>query len=162
MKCLKCGADAPPNLSSSLCAACLDLQRSKGGFGCLYLTLGFIAIVVVFVILFETLGNVVGFLVMFAGAVAVIIWLGMRTPKMSSTQLSQLEYGSVNGQIICPHCQTKGKVRTKRIQKDAGISGKKATAAALTGGISLLATGLSRKETVTQAHCDNCNSTWTY
>jgi hypothetical protein len=56
----------------------------------------------------------------------------------------------------------KGQVRRKIIWRDAGISGKKATAAALTGGISMLPTGLSRKETVTKAHCDNCHSTWTF
>jgi hypothetical protein len=70
--------------------------------------------------------------------------------------------GPIRPQIVCAHCQTKGMVRTKGIERDAGISGKKASAAALTGGISILATGLSRKERVTQAHCDNCGSTWTY
>jgi hypothetical protein len=32
----------------------------------------------------------------------------------------------------------------------------------LTAGISILATGLSRKETVTQATCTNCKSQWTF
>jgi hypothetical protein len=53
-------------------------------------------------------------------------------------------------------------VRTKAIKKKAGVSGGKAAAAVLTGGISVLATGLSRKEAMTQAHCDGCNSTWTF
>ena len=74
----------------------------------------------------------------------------------------RLSYGPVSPQMICPHCQTKGKVRTKEIEKKAGVSGGKATAAILTGGISLLATGLSRKEDLTQAHCGNCTSTWTF
>lgn len=70
-------------------------------------------------------------------------------------------YGGLNEKMICPHCQEKGNVRTKSVSKKLGISGGKATAAILTGGWSLLATGLSRKENTTQAHCTNCNSTWT-
>ena len=31
-----------------------------------------------------------------------------------------------------------------------------------TGGISMLATGLSRKEAATEAHCRNCQSTWQF
>jgi hypothetical protein len=74
----------------------------------------------------------------------------------------QLKYGAVNSQIICTHCQIKGMVRTMPVQRKAGISGTKASAAVLTGGMSVLATGLSRKTTVTQAHCDNCGSTWSF
>ena len=48
------------------------------------------------------------------------------------------------------------------IVKKVGISGGKATAALLTAGISTLATGLSRKEKLTQAHCENCDSTWNF
>jgi hypothetical protein len=72
------------------------------------------------------------------------------------------QHGQISPQIICPHCQTRGTVRTKAIKKKAGISGGKATAALLTGGVSLLATGLARKEALTQAHCENCNSVWSF
>jgi hypothetical protein len=41
-----------------------------------------------------------------------------------------------------------------------GISGGKATGALLTGGVSILASGLSRKEKVTEARCANCRQTW--
>ncbi|MBB41671.1 MAG: hypothetical protein CMF01_16490 [Hyphomonas sp.] len=71
-----------------------------------------------------------------------------------------LKHGAPNVQMVCPHCQTKGKVLTKPIKKKAGISGAKATGAILTGGVSLVATGLSRKDAVTEAHCANCSSTW--
>jgi hypothetical protein len=64
--------------------------------------------------------------------------------------------------IICPHCQEKGYVTTRLIEVKRGVSGAKATGAVLTGGISLLATGLSRKEWVTQAHCSNCAQSWQY
>ncbi len=72
------------------------------------------------------------------------------------------KYGNVNKAMTCPHCETKGKVRTMKVKQKKGVSGGKATAAVLTGGLSILATGLSRKEEVTQAHCDNCDNTWVF
>jgi hypothetical protein len=72
----------------------------------------------------------------------------------------QSTYGSINDKMMCPHCQSLGKVRTKKIEKKKGISGGKAVASVLTGGLSLLAVGISRKEDVTQAHCDNCENNW--
>jgi hypothetical protein len=74
----------------------------------------------------------------------------------------QKRYGPLNQQIICPHCQYRGKVRTKSVKRKTGISGSKATAAMWTMGWSTLATGLSRKVALTQAHCENCNSTWSF
>jgi hypothetical protein len=65
-----------------------------------------------------------------------------------------------NLDIVCPQCQQKGSVYTRPIKRKAGISGGKATAAVLTGGVSLLATGLSRKEPVTEGQCTHCKSTW--
>ena len=67
-----------------------------------------------------------------------------------------------NPMLVCPHCQTKGKVWTEQVKAKKGISGGKATAALLTGGLSLLATGLSKKAWITEAHCDSCGSTWHY
>lgn len=69
-------------------------------------------------------------------------------------------FGHTSPEMICPHCQTKGQVRTTKITQKKGISGGKATGAVLTGGLSLLATGLSREEVATQAHCDKCGNTW--
>ena len=75
---------------------------------------------------------------------------------------AEKEREELNKAMICPHCQEKGMVRTSPITQKKGVSGGKATAAIFTGGVSLLATGLSRKEAVTQAHCDNCGSTWNF
>ena len=75
-------------------------------------------------------------------------------------QRATIQYGPTNPVPVCPHCQTKGSVRTKAVTLNKGISGGKATGAVLTGGLSVLATGLSRKEGHTQAHCDHCNLTW--
>jgi len=71
-----------------------------------------------------------------------------------------MSYGQPNPELVCPHCDKKGFVLTMPIKKKAGISGGKATAAVLTGGVSVIATGLSRKDAQTQAHCKNCSSTW--
>jgi hypothetical protein len=70
------------------------------------------------------------------------------------------QYGGINTAMVCPHCQSIGKIRTKEVTQKKGVSGGKATAAVLTGGLSLFAVGLSRKEGATQAHCDNCHNTW--
>lgn len=74
--------------------------------------------------------------------------------------MQDARHGQVNAQMICPHCQSKGTVRTKTVTQKKGVSGGKATAAVLTAGVSMLATGLSRKEGVTEAHCDRCGCTW--
>lgn len=62
--------------------------------------------------------------------------------------------------MVCPHCQTRGTVRTKQVKVKQGISGGKATGAVLTGGLSMLATGLSRKQLVTEAKCLQCGAVW--
>ena len=72
------------------------------------------------------------------------------------------EWGESNLSLVCPDCQTKGTVHTKSVTQEAGISGEKTAWAVLTGGLSVLATGLSREESLTQAHCTNCGSAWNY
>jgi hypothetical protein len=67
-----------------------------------------------------------------------------------------------NPELICPHCNVKGKIETQSVRQKKGISGAKATGAIFTCGLSMLATGLSRKEDMTKAHCNNCDSVWYY
>jgi hypothetical protein len=69
---------------------------------------------------------------------------------------------SSDSKLVCPHCQSKGSVTTKTVKRKKGISGAKATGAILTLGWSILATGLSRKEEETEAHCTACGATWHY
>jgi hypothetical protein len=71
-------------------------------------------------------------------------------------------FGDVNSAMVCPHCNSKGQIRTKSVVNKKGVSGGKATAALLTGGVSLLATGLSRKEQATQAWCGTCRNQWCF
>ena len=67
-----------------------------------------------------------------------------------------------NPHMICPHCQTKGTVHTEKTKVKGGISGGKATGAILTGGFSLLATGLSKKQNATKARCTKCGAEWLF
>lgn len=70
---------------------------------------------------------------------------------------------TLNIKLVCPHCQTAGFCSTIPITVKQGISGGKATAALLTGGLSVLATGLSRAPaTMTKVICSNCKSTWQF
>jgi hypothetical protein len=78
------------------------------------------------------------------------------------TILNILMHGSPNPKLLCQHCGERGHIHTKSIEAKAGVSGGKATAALLTGGLSLLAVGLSRKQTLTEAWCGNCKSTWRF
>jgi hypothetical protein len=71
-------------------------------------------------------------------------------------------HGQLNAAMICPHCHAKGRIRTQIVDRKKGVSGGKATAALLTAGISMLATGLSRMERLTQAYCANGNNSWQF
>jgi hypothetical protein len=95
--------------------------------------------------------------------------LSKMSPEQRREHLSELQlqqkvklFGVVNPALVCPHCQVKGHIRTKAVDRKKGVSGGKATAALLTAGVSLMATGLSRKERATHAQCDNCGSEWDF
>lgn len=76
--------------------------------------------------------------------------------------LARQEHGALNPAMVCPHCGAHGAVRTKLVDRKKGVSGGKATAAVLTGGVSMLAVGLSRKEHLTRARCDRCLNVWEF
>ena len=155
-----------------LCPACLAAPGASGNnvpTGFLFI-LGIIAFFGLLVFLWINLSFWHFVLSFFVVCIVVAFWVsGIDSKKLSYLNPEERkEYGrsrllgQIRPQIVCAHCQVRGGVRTIGIRKDVGISGKKATAAALTGGISVLATGLSRKELLTKAHCENCGSTWTY
>jgi hypothetical protein len=104
-----------------------------------------------------------GFFIFSVIVVAAVIGLGILA-KVGDDKLKlmPLDWGPVNRVMICPHCQSKGQVRTKNVARKKGVSGSKATAAILTGGLSLLFTGLSQEDNQTEAHCCNCNNTWEF
>jgi hypothetical protein len=109
--------------------------------------------------------------------IALVVWVVVQEQRkeagMSPEELAEYRkanreqalthfHGAKNPQVVCPHCQTKGTVRVKPVVQKRGISGGKAAAALLSGGTSLLVTGLSRKENATQARCDHCNCSWIF
>jgi len=87
-----------------------------------------------------------------------LIYLIAKEPTPTPTQIQQQR--TMNRNMICPHCQMQGFVTTKQVKRKQGIHGGKATAAILTCGISMIGTGLSRKQKMTEAHCNNCGVTW--
>jgi hypothetical protein len=87
--------------------------------------------------------------------VCILLFVWLRRTEKSPTWSEPRERA-----LICPHCQTKGFVTTRRVQIKRGFSGAKATGALLTAGLSLLATGLSRRQSVTEASCSNCETVW--
>ena len=104
--------------------------------------------------------SLVGSIVWVAIIILAIYLYLKRNAGKTPDELNEGLYGSRSGVIVCPHCTFKGQVHTKSINKKVGISGGKATAALLTGGVSLLVTGLAKKEALTEAHCCHCKSTW--
>jgi hypothetical protein len=81
---------------------------------------------------------------------------------LMAERAAERKWGKTSPAIVCPHCQAIGHVRTSPTKRKKGISGGKVMGGLLTGGFSLLATGLSRKELLTQAHCEKCESTWDF
>ena len=99
------------------------------------------------------------------GMIAVIITIGgIINPRALSPENVEQNGNdlsrTLNNDMTCPHCLKNGQVRVKSLILEKGISGAKATAAIFTVGISLFATGLSREEQETHAHCGHCNSVW--
>jgi hypothetical protein len=87
--------------------------------------------------------------------VAILIYNGYRNGEVEhEVRVAR------DAKIVCPQCHSRGCVTTSIVKLKKGISGAKATGAVLTGGLSLLAVGLSRKEDLTEAECSNCGSVW--
>lgn len=94
-----------------------------------------------------------GVLIFFGVCIAIGIWLSIaRTRAINATPPSPT--------LVCPHCQTRGQVTAYPVTTKDGISGAKATGAILTGGVSMLGTGLSRKSAKTRMVCGNCGTEW--
>src|SRR5256885_16098145 len=88
----------------------------------------------------------------------VIVFAVIHGVKKGATETRAGATGAAK--IICPHCQSVGTVNVQSKKVKQGISGGKATGAVLTGGLSLLATGLSKKQKGKQLTCGNCHMSW--
>jgi hypothetical protein len=75
-------------------------------------------------------------LIWFAIAVFLLAIWGAYAQSHQTPEEKQKElYGSFNLAMKCPHCDQVGKIRTKQVAQKKGVSGVKATAAVLTGGV---------------------------
>lgn len=90
----------------------------------------------------------------------VIIVAGIKAGNSPEAKARREADAQAQKQIVCPHCNSKGGVTRTAVTKKQGVSGGKATGAVLTGGLSLFATGLSRKQGMTQMACSNCGTKW--
>jgi transcription elongation factor Elf1 len=96
--------------------------------------------------------------VLFVAALfAFAIWSSTASP---AAKVKRDEKARLDAQLVCPHCGEKGHVRSAVVTRKKGISGGKATGAVVTGGVSMLATGLSRKEPAQHLTCGNCGLSW--
>jgi hypothetical protein len=112
-------------------------------------------------------GCIVIGLVIFFGARAVADGLSVPAPTPppepdDPIALWEHRFGPINPAMIYPHCQVKGRVHARRVRVDSGIAGGKATAAVLTGGLSVVVTGLSNTADRTEAACENCLAVWQF
>ena len=73
---------------------------------------------------------------------------------VSEARTNSLIYGSFAPQIVCPHCQTKGKVR-KSTKERVEESREKGVIGATIGRKTI-----TKKGRYTQLHCDKCDVTW--
>jgi transcription elongation factor Elf1 len=65
-------------------------------------------------------------------------------------------FGAPNSKVKCQFCGAEGAVRVTDVTRKTGISGGKAAGAIVTGGASILATGLSQKKPAKHLSCRNC------
>jgi len=80
--------------------------------------------------------------------------------KQTDKQVYEARYGVLNDKIKCNYCENVGSVRFRRVQTKKGFSTGKATAAVLTAGISVIATGLAKKGGASKLYCENCKMEW--
>jgi hypothetical protein len=66
----------------------------------------------------------------------------------------------LNSKLTCPYCKVQGLVGTRQVKVKRSSSGARSTGSFVTGGLSVLTTGLSKRVVVTEAACGKCNSTW--
>ena len=100
------------------------------------------------------------------GVLLFVVILGTTKYVQAKIKANEAEdpgfyFGELRPQFVCPHCHSNGCVYLRDAVAKDGISGAKAAGAIATGGISVLATGLSQKKDVTEALCGNCKVKWT-
>ncbi|HUT09830.1 MAG TPA: hypothetical protein VMY42_04995 [Thermoguttaceae bacterium] len=108
------------------------------------------------------LSSFVSIYIVVAGITAIVWWLWPSDFSTANVSVKDPLQRFREAEMICPHCQACGRVTTEKVEVKTGIDGTKAAIGVLTGGLSILATGLSLRETKTEATCFNCGSTWRF
>ena len=103
--------------------------------------------------------------ILLLAGIALFIWgMAKLEPDAATKQKAKADARAERDRqrqaLKCPHCGVSGQVTTRSVNRKQGISGGKATGAVLTGGASLFATGLSRKQSMTRMSCGNCGTGW--
>jgi hypothetical protein len=88
------------------------------------------------------------------------MWIGFVIGGYIAVKLAIANRPQVNDKLVCPHCATTGQVKASVVSRKQGITGGKATGALMTGGLSMAATGLSRKQIMRHMACGNCGTEW--
>lgn len=72
-----------------------------------------------------------------------------RRSKMMAEFRHESQFGDKNPNLVCPHCQTKGEVRSKTAEEVTS-----------TKVIPVVGNTIRARKKVTQMHCDKCSTTW--
>ena len=103
-----------------------------------------------------------GLFIATCGIFALVFLASIRAKEKEALERERPAKAVRDAKLFCPHCQQFGFVTTEPTTIKRGVSGGKVTAALLTGGVTMLATGLSQESVVTKATCSNCGSTWMF
>lgn len=92
--------------------------------------------------------------------VAGLIWFNLKMHDPQAGARKRQARLDAQAQILCKFCHARGSVTVQAVSRKKGISGGRATGALLTGGASMLLTGLSRREAARSLSCSNCGMRW--
>lgn len=105
--------------------------------------------------------SVVGIVVILVVVFGIMLWRELFTPEGQARAAERVATEkNATAQIVCKFCHEKGGVTRRTVQVKKGIDGTKAAGAVVTGGVSTVFTGLSRREPATELVCSNCKSKW--
>lgn len=92
-----------------------------------------------------------------AVSVVGVAWGLVIASRRGQEQRSQIARAS---KMTCQHCRTSGSISAKPVTVKDGISGGRAAAGVVTGGASVLVTGLSQRKNQLRYVCGTCGGSW--
>lgn len=85
---------------------------------------------------------------------------GLKTDEVAAVPVAVAQATNTVGRVNCPRCQGIGTVIVQKVKKKKGVSPGKLAGAVFTMGVSLVGTGLAKKEVVNQLTCTACGISW--